>query len=208
MDKRWRNLEILIVVIAVAISALFFLQAPRTSPVNFDSGLSELNQVWSEEDIEPYISEDDLVRIPKEKINSLKAKTIAFKEKIAGSTTREGKALYSLADVYIARLDLLLAVKESMEANEVYTFAGNEAVDTQEIDVCNRIPVLENMHEKLKLVLQNLKSFESKLQTFSDQYPEFLEKTEFVPNPEKISEIEVTIERNTELIAELKVGCQ
>jgi len=241
MDRRWKNLGILLAIIVAVLAAFLFLQIPPTQQVTFDSGLSELNQTWSAENIEPYISEEELDTIPREKITELKAKTLAFKNKLASATEKEAKALFSLADVYIARLDLFLAVKESIEANKVYAFAGQKtktespgqvagpsggkapvaaafvgeereaavfAEDEGSEDVCSRIPFLENMHEKLKAVLQKLKLFESKLESFSSQYPEFIEKTEFVPNPARVSEIEETVSRNTQLIAELKVDCQ
>jgi len=235
MDSRWRNLGILIIVIAIAL-AILFLPIFRFAPVNFGQGLSELNSIWREKGASPFMTDDNLGKISKQGINYLKTRTIEFRDRFSPNAAGDSAGLYSLSDVYLSRLDVFLAIKDSWEATNVLGLSAEEGeagqasefseagpqddgeasqanafpeagLQPDDEQACAMVPAIENMHAKLKALLQKLKVSESKLALFQQNYPEFFVEAGLSSNPEKVAEIEETITTNTQLIADLKVAC-
>ena len=195
-------IAIAIVVIFAAYSLLPSLVAPPT--VSFDDGLLELNSIWAAEGVSFFLSDSELELIPKQKIVSLKSKTTGFLERISAQpASDDSAALLSLSNVYLARLDVFLALKALDEAEAVYSFTGNESDE----EVCAKVSVLDGVQDSLVVLLQKLVGLDSRVGLFELDSPEQSAKAGLIQSRAKLVEVEGTIQSNASLIAEIKEAC-
>ena len=202
MDKRWRNLLAIVVIIA-AVAAVLALVLQPPKPLDFETGLSELNGAWSKKNASIYMDDTRVAALSPEAISALKLETIAFKERAAGDSGADTEALDAAANAYLARIDFFTALKESDAANGAVSFSGGES----DLEACSKIAALEAMQEKLKGLSQKMAVFEGRAGQFLQKFPAFAEKSGFQKNPEKLSELEEAVRQNTQLMAEMRADC-
>jgi len=202
MDKRWRNMLIIVAAIAAVAAALILVLQPQ-KPLDFETGLSELNGAWSKKSASIYMDDTRVAALSPEAISALKLETMAFRERAAKDSGAETGALDAAANAYLARLDFFAALKESDAANGAVFFSGVES----DSEACSKIAALEAIQEKLKSLSQKMAVFEGRAGQFLQKFPAFAEKSGFRKNPEKLSELEEAVQQNTRLIAEMRVDC-
>lgn len=170
MDKRYRNLGVLVIIIVFAV-AIYFLAVQEPAPVqvqnkSFEQGLGELNSIFSSNDIELFSPGfvADLTSLDTAGLLALNADLLIFKNNLSGYDSESKATLDDMADICIGFVDLAKINQEFDSKLEAVS-----AVNVK--DYCAYTVLFESRDSIGRERMDLLESLDSSIASFDSKYP-------------------------------------
>lgn len=159
MDSRWRNLLVLFVLVIAAFFVFSLLQQPRQpvasvlSPINsFDAGQAAVSAVLLSYDW--FDAKHQQIKNPNEnELQDAKQEMIRLRTEVEkGPLFGDKKAVLSLFDAWITRLDLALTWVQLKKQKGAATFLGNES----NAEICSKKDFFVSLKQQLQTARDSL----------------------------------------------------
>ncbi len=192
MDSRWRNLLILIVVIAAAVG--IYLNLPSQEP-GFEQEYAELQGAWKSEGLNQetlHADFDALMALPENKLNEIKSNLQASIANLENEASKE------IAEAYILLINIAINTKEIQTLNE--------SIDSS-VDICNNIPVFQSINSKQADLINLAESFDLTVDSFTEEFPEEAAEISFNRIGLIAEEMRAQLNEDNETLALLELEC-
>lgn len=190
MDKRWKNLLAIMVIIGFFGLAYYFL----FQPPGFEQRLARMKAYWKKYEIEEplHLSYEKLNNLSERELKELKANLLQFNETETNPAARE------LSDAYVSLVDVSIYRKKMLE---------KQASLSAEADPCSALSEFDLLTQYKESLLESTKSYLEKVDSFVANNPEKAEELELQKGNDAL-ELEETVKEHKRLVAQLKEVCK
>jgi len=159
MDKKWRNLLLVLALLAVALLAAYFLFFQNDT---FGQGVLQIGSFWQAESINPAnLTPDKIQLINEDAISRVQVKLASFRQAVPD--TDAGRALSRLADVHMAVADVILA-------NKALSEKVSQADSIPAEQLCGNIAVFEQVNSLTRSLAEKTKAKNESARQFISDY--------------------------------------
>jgi hypothetical protein len=198
MDKRWKNLFIILIFTIAAISLIVRFMYP-SDETTFNDGLQEINSFWSNESINPAgLSVDEMRSLDEKSISNIEQGLNSLKQDVL--KTEQGSALSKLADIHLAVVDII-------RTNKVISGKILESESLDESMICGNSALFVEINSLTKELAAKTKEKNNKIADFSLQFPAYSQTSGVEKFISDETAIDSAVTQSGQSLQDLQSGC-
>lgn len=200
MDKKWRNLFLIFVVLAVIAGITYFLFFSSPSGKSFDSGLQKIDAIWQTNGINPYSFTAEELQKKSESLDSIEVGLSTFRKK-SSEETPNNPPILSLAGIHASLI-------EEMKINRQLKGLITETDSLETTQLCGNYSKFDGMHVLTLALVEKIKQKNSAINSFILQYPSEAEKSGVSRILTSKDGFDTMVSESTEGIELLRQSCE
>lgn len=165
MRKQWRNLGVLVVIAAAAIAA-YYLTPELLAPPDFEAGAGQLSTAYSARGVDVSDLSAAFPRIAGMAASdrlALNNELLSFKAKMSGYESGDGLALYKLSDIYLGFNSLAESYSELQDSLGRLTTATGEP--------CGNLALHQEVRDDTEAMFRGADKLNQELTEFYGDFP-------------------------------------